>query len=179
MNPTGHVGCGIGWDEEREVFGAFDLWAYRETGRSSSVHFPRTLLEEAAAQGWSEVDKDEGAEAAFAPGSTGQFLSWAIALKQSELQVLEPQTFDRNAGVADIVVDPWTQKRAKRLRSGDHIVVQGKSGLLDDSVWIINSIEAQQRPTASARYNRPLFLFRCTRHGVIVNGDWLTGQGGA
>lgn len=177
MTPVGYVGCGIGWDEERDVFGAFDLWAKRETGRSSSVHFQRSLLDGAATAGWAEVDREDGPEAAFNPSFFDRFLSWAVALKRPELQLVTPETFNRLGNEAEIVVDPWIQKRANRLRPGDHIVAEGDSGLLDDSIWIVRSIEARQRATASARYNRPLFLFRCVRHGVIVNADLLTTQG--
>ena len=85
------------------------------------------------------------------------------------------QEFKREAEEADVVVDPWDQPSANWLRPGDHLVVQRKGELLDDSVWEIESVEGRPQQTQSARYNRTYLGFRCRRYGLIRDPKWLAG----
>jgi hypothetical protein len=176
QTPTGYVTCGIGWDEEREVFAAFDPWVKRNTGTSSSVHFTRALLDEAASSGTARRDPaDHGPQIVFRPGEINEFLSWAIGLQKRRLLALDPKEFGRKDEDADVVVDPWDQPSANWLRPGDHLVVERHGALLDNSVWVIESVEVRPQKTQSGRYNRPYLGFRCKRYGVIRDPQWLSG----
>ena len=174
QTPTGYVACGIGWDEEREVFAAFDPWVKRNTGTSSSVHFTRALLDEAASAGTARRDPaDHGPQIVFRPNEINEFLGWVIGLQQRRMLVLDPKSFERDDETADVVVDPWDQPSANWLRPGDHLVAQHDGELLDKTVWSIESVEVLPQETQSARYNRPYLRFRCTRYGVIRDASWL------
>jgi restriction-modification system family protein len=174
LNLPGYLGCGIGWDDERDVFAAFDPWVKRNTGSSSSVHIPRALLDGAAKSAWSELERPEhGPEAGFQPSEVNHFLSWATELGIRRLVQLDPTKFERDDELATVVVDPWAQHLAGWLRPGDRIVLVRSSKLVDDSVWTIDQIGAEARGTASGNYHRMLLRFRCVRYGVIRDTAWL------
>ena len=170
----GFVGCGIGWDEERVIFAAFDPWVKRHTGASSSVHFPRALLDTAAASGWEELERPEnGPQVAFQPGQIDRFLSWAVGLQRRRLIILEPEQFEREDERASVVVDPWRERRASWLRPGDQLVLEEQGKLLDMNVWEIDAIGAQQRQTRSGQYNRTALRLLCHRYGIVRNSEWV------
>lgn len=174
QTPTGYLACGIGWDEERGVFAAFDPWVKRYTGTSSSVHFTRAMLDAAVAGGTARREPpDHGPQMTFLPSEINEFLAWAVGLQQRRLLVLDPVEFKRDDEEAEVVVDPWDQPKASWLRPADHLVLERKGDLLDDSVWVIESVEGRLQETQSARYNRIYLAFRCRRYGVIRDSKWL------
>jgi len=174
LTPAGHVSCGIGWDDERDVFASFDPWVKRYTGKSSSVHFPRTLLDDAATEGWSELDLPKyGPETSFRASEINRFLAWAVGLQRRRLVVLDPDEFHPAEERAEVIVDWWKEPLVSWLRPGDHLVLRRASELLDSSIWSIDGIEGEPQETPSGKYQRTLLRFRCTRYGVIRNPGWL------
>jgi hypothetical protein len=171
---AGYTSIGIGWDNARGVFAAFDVWTKRNTSWSSSVHIRRALLDAAAANGWYEEDREDGPEIAFTPDSIGRFLDWIVKIDQPRVALIEPVKVDvRSADEATIDVDPRANPKAPWLRRGDHIAVGRGGRTVDNALWRIDDVAEMDQTTAGG--NRRWHLrFRCSRWGVIQDSNWLS-----
>jgi hypothetical protein len=164
----GHVTLGIGWDDERQVFAAFDPWVKRFTGVSSSVHIHRALLDRAAGDQWAEERRDDGPEVAFQLAFIDRYLSWAFGDDRRPLFRLRPASFARTDGHATLVIDQSREHGASEVRPNDHVVVLDRAGrVMDLSVWSVEQIQDIDRQTASGQYHRVVLQFACRRIGVI------------
>ena len=104
----GRVTVGIGWDRRREVFAAFDGWAKRQTGGSSSVHIKAALLERARTEGWAVDPPRWDARVAFDRANAGRFLSWIGEMSGLRQALLNPVDYTiHDSDHADIVGDIW------------------------------------------------------------------------
>jgi hypothetical protein len=160
---------GIGWDESRQVFSAYDGWTKRETGSSSAVHIKRDTLDDAAATGWAEEGPRWDARACFTPVNVGRFLTWIgymSARREAALAPLEFNLIDKDH--AEIVGDIWGGQPTGWLRVRDRILVVDKKGALADArLWRVEGLKSEAVPTASGRYNRTRVHFTCRRVGAI------------
>lgn len=165
----GRVTVGIGWDRRREVFAAFDGWTKRQTGGSSSVHFKADTLDRAVCTGWAVEAPRWDARAAFRPANAGEFLKWIGQMSGLREGLLDPLDYTiHDDDHAEIVGDIWGGRTTGWLRIGDRVVIIDKDGgMLNDTLWRIVSLDAQQVPTASGRYNRTRVTFSCIRIGRI------------
>ena len=178
MTRPGYLTCGVGFHEDYGVFGAFDPWVKRHARHSSSVHFPRTLLEEAAQSGTSSrAHAEHGPQFFFRPDAISEFLDWAISLRQRRTLKLSipEEDFERDGDTARIRCERARRPWADWLRAGDHVVAvrQGApDDLIDDSVWTVDHI---QFVAGGEGHAQGRFEFDCRRHGVIHRADWLQG----
>jgi hypothetical protein len=172
----GHVTLGLGWDEERGVFAAFDPWIKRFTGTSSSVHFHRSLLDEGARTQWVEEMREDGPETAFTPAMVDRYLGWAFGDAERPLFRFRPEEFTRTGESATLVVK--TALDSLKARPGDSCLVLASDGrVADKSVWRIGFIQDIERVTVSGNYHRVALQFSCTRLGVILNEPGIEGLG--
>jgi restriction-modification system family protein len=164
---AGHTSLGVGWDEERKVFAAFDPWMKRFTGRSSSVHFHRSLLDAGSADAWAEESREDGPEVAFAGEQVNRYLAWSFGPERRPLFRIEPETFHASGDSANLTLDPLRERTGYALRPGDTLAIM-RGGRVDDaSIWAVESIEQIDRPTQSGNYNRVTLSIGCRRVGVI------------
>jgi hypothetical protein len=176
LTSIGYVGCGIGWDEQRNVFAAFDPWVKRYTGQSSSVHFPRSLLDAGAVSGWTQEELPaHGPEVVFHPSQVDRFLEWTVGIRGQRLMALKPLNFQTNGDSGEFTFDNRKEPQAAWLRERDHVVLRDGGKLLDNSVWTIDEIQDVPVQTSSGNYQRIYLKFRCSRYGIIENATWLEG----
>jgi hypothetical protein len=166
---SGRVTIGVGWDRRREVFAAFDGWTKRQTGSSSSVHIKAALLEHAKTAGWAVEPPRWDARVSFDRDNAGRFLLWIGEMSGLREALLHPVDYTiHDADHADIVGDIWAGQPTGWLRVGDRLVmIDKRGGLMNDTLWRIAEMEAQQVKTASGRYNRTRIQFACERIGRV------------
>jgi len=173
MEP-GYTSLGVGWDEDRNVFAAFDVWTKRNTSWSSSVHIRRSLLEAAASKGWEEEDREDGPEIAFTPANVGRFLDWVVRVNRPRVALLEALEVSLTSkDVAVIDVDPRRNAKAPWLRPRDHIAVGRGGRLVDKTLWRIDDVSEIDQ-TAAGRNRRWYLRFTCQRWGIIEDPEFLT-----
>jgi hypothetical protein len=153
----GHVTLGLGSDQDRDIFAAFDPWMKRYTGVSSSVHFHRRLLE----------IREDGPEVAFRAANVERFLMWAFARERRPLFRITPDRFERAGDIARIAVDPLRERDAMALRPHDSVILIQNRRVLEDSVWVVDQIDRADKTTRSGNYNRVMLHLLCRRIGVV------------
>jgi len=171
----GAVTVGIGWDAERDLFLAFDMYMKRNPGASSSVHITRALLDTASHQGATVEDDRHGPQLAFSPGAVDDLFGWLSDLSRRRIVVLEPVELHLRDPEHAVIVGDALDNQSTRLRKGDHVVVASRRRLLDRNVWTVAEIETLSRLTPQGR-NRYHLRFHCVRHGVITDPQWLQGE---
>lgn len=172
LAPPGHLPVGIGWFEDLGVFAGFAVWVKRTTGKSSSVHFSRLLLETAAKDGWAEEMRADGPTCAWKPDEVERYLSWLVALNQSRVLAIDPVEHHVTDDILDLRVDPRPDWRRFALRVGDCLVLRRSNMLLDRSLWRITEVSTDRQTTESGS-NRPYLTLRCHRHGTVHDHSWL------
>ncbi len=88
----GRISVGIGWRVQDKLFVAFDAWAKRYTGSSSSVHTKRAFIDEVAQQG-SAISGGEylhDPRCGFDEAHVGDFIRWAHSLAPARRVGLVP-----------------------------------------------------------------------------------------
>jgi len=158
LSPPGCLAAGLGWDEARGVFGAFDPWIKRTTGVSSSVHITKQLLDTAAQDGWGEEQREDGPECAFQPEQVQRYLEWLMHLQQPRYAQLLPSDFVKSEKTCRVTVHPRAGDDAFVLRDGDHFVVAGPSGPKDSGVWRVLNVETTRTRTEAERQRIELVL---------------------
>lgn len=176
MNERGRITVGFGWERRRRVFGIFDGWTKRESGKSSSVHIKDDLLERGAADGWALDGPRWDPRAAATPENIRKAVDWIVAqheeLREAPLKAKEFTALGEDR--AEIVGDVWGSNPASWLRKGDRLIVtDGKKRLISDALWRVESLEPFKRPTKSGRYNRTHIRFRCRRVGTVHDSQVL------
>ena len=101
MDEKSRVTVGIGWRRTDDVFIAFDAWAKRYTGSSSSVHTRRALVDAAIRDGSGKDGPRHDPRFGFDVAHAGDFVTWARSLRAAKVAVLAPHEPER--GVADAV----------------------------------------------------------------------------
>jgi hypothetical protein len=166
---------GIGWDPKRAVFAAFEGWTKRYTGKSSSVHIKRALLEAAVANGFDEGGERWDRRLAFDSANVAVLMDWLRGLegrREAAMPALSVERVDPMR--AEIVGDVWGASPVPWLRGGDRLVALAKSGdLLDDSLWRIEDLEGFAARGSDKRYPRTHVRFRCRRIGQVEDSDAL------
>lgn len=172
ISPPAHLAMGLGWQEDYGVFGAFDVWIKRTTGKSSSVHLTRALLKAAVTDGWAEEMREDGPTCAFKADQVERYLMWLLHLAQTRVVAADPMTFNITGDRLTLRLDPWKDWRYFALRVDDHVALQRSGALLDDCVWKLQSIETDRQVTDGGS-NRPFLDLVCRRHGIVRDARWF------
>ena len=172
MSPPAHLVMGLGWHEEYGVFGAFDAWIKRTTGKSSSLHLTRALLEAAAADAWAEEMRQDGPTCAFKPEQVERYLTWLLHLAQTRVVAADPMNYSIDGDQLTLRLDPWKDWQYFALRVGDHVTLRRDGALLDDCVWKVQSVETDRQVTEGGS-NRPFLELVCRRHGIVRDASWF------
>ncbi len=174
MTESPRITVGVGWDRDREVFGAFDGWTKRQTGGSSSVHIKADLLDRAKVNGWAVDPPRWDARVAFDAPHAGQFLTWVDQMASRREALLNPLDYTINGDEAQIVGDIWANQPTGWLRVGDRIVMIDDMGAMrHDALWKITGMTAQTIKTASGHYNRTRITLACEKTGRIKDAAAL------
>lgn len=172
LSPVGHLTVGLGWRDELGVFGSFDVWVKRTTGKSSSVHLSRALLEAAAADGWAEEMRRDGPTCAWKPENVEAYLEWLTARAEPRVVSVDPLDQSATGETLDLRVDPRQDWHYFALRIGDYVVMRQNGVLLDRSLWRVTAV-VTDRQISVAGSNRPYLEMRCVRHGIVRSDAWL------
>lgn len=140
LSEQGWVSLGLGWDEDREVLAGFDPWIKRTTGKSSSVHITRALLDAAQANSWAEEEREDGPECAFQPQRVADYLQWALDMQQPRFLQLQPDEISVDGRRCTVRVVPRPGGVAFRLRPGDHFTLSDGTGPLHPGVWRVTEV---------------------------------------
>ncbi|MGE0309246.1 MAG: hypothetical protein AB7Q27_26205 [Acidimicrobiia bacterium] len=171
--PDGFLAAGIGWKEDQSVLAAFDVWVKRTTGKSSSVHITRDLLDTTQADGWATEIRDDGPECAFHPDRVDEFLEWVTDRHQlfdGSAYPLQAPTITGDIAAFTIDRDDWL---SMSLRVGSRIALRGKHGqLLNNTLWKVTKIETVRSKTANDR-NTAIVRMEAKRYGTIHKDDGL------
>jgi hypothetical protein len=157
------------------VFAAFDVWVKRTTGKSSSVHITKSLVDAAEQQGWATEEREDGLECAFRPERVDDYLAWLgerHVVPSGNVSPLQPPTFDGDR--VQFVLDrrDW---RMMALRDGSQVILRGTSAqLLDKSIWRVSTIETV-RSTTEGGNNTAVVRMTAERYGVIRKDSALLG----
>lgn len=168
LEESARVSVGLGWRLEDDVFVAFDAWAKRYTGRSSSVHIRRALIETVKAEGVGtdgpRHDPRYGFDAAHVIG----FVQWAHALRDPKVAVLAPYDWTRvDEDNAVIVGKVHATQPTSWVREKDRLmIVSTRNRIADDALWQIRSLSPFEERTPANRPRR-FIRFECRRLGKV------------
>lgn len=171
-SPPAHLVMGLGWHEDYGVFGAFDVWIKRTTGKSSSVHLTRALLEAAAADDWAEHMREDGPTCAFKPDQVERYLAWLLRLAETRLVAADPLSYSVTGDQLSLRLDPWKDWQYFALRVGDHVALRRRGALLDDCIWKVDTVETDRQVTDGGS-NRPFLNLTGRRHGIVRDASWF------
>lgn len=175
LTEPGRVSVGIGWHQDWDVFFAFDLWAKRFTGKSSSVYVEPEILQEALQSGHTPAVREDCLELAFTPAGVDALLPWLDKLQTRRTMTLHPQ-FVHDAPDGEsmrMVVDTRRRTRVTWLRSGDYVVLHDGNALADGTLWRIKQVWGAHE---SGKRNRVLVHLDLHRWGIVHCDEWMTGD---
>lgn len=166
----GHVTVGVGWEEQRGVWFAFDAWAKRHTGKSSSVYVEPSFLRQAERLGAAAEERSDCLELAFRPERVGALLPWLDALSRPRLVPLSGAVSILEHSPEHLVVEGSARRheRLTWLREGDHTVLRDVD---DRTVWRVTGAYGRQDPASTT--NHPLVTVELRPYGRVVDREWL------
>ncbi|HMO00360.1 MAG TPA: hypothetical protein PKD59_13185 [Miltoncostaeaceae bacterium] len=165
----GRITIGIGWRVQDRLFVAFDAWAKRYTGSSSSVHTRRAFIDEVAQQGLAiggEYLHDP--RCGFDEAHVGDFIGWAFSLAPPRRVGLVPaRTTSIDAKHKVITGKIHATQATGRLREKDTIILfDRKRQIADPGLWRVTSLSPVEEETAAGR-SRWLVDFSCQLVGTV------------
>jgi hypothetical protein len=169
ISEHGRVSVGVGWRIEDELFVAFDAWAKRYTGSSSSVHTTRAFINEAAKSGYAAGGEYlHDPRCGFTQTRVGDFIKWAHGLGVSKAVGLVPvRTTWIDAKHKTIT--GWINARhaTGRLRENDTIIIfDKKRRIADPGIWRVTGLTSVEEKTPQGR-SRWLVDFSCQLVGTV------------
>jgi hypothetical protein len=167
---------GFGVDAERGVIAVFDGWTKRTTGRSSSVHIDRAVLDGAREHGFAVQAPTWDSRIAVRTDEIDHVLGWLETHSKTRLVAVQPRTHAVDGEHATLEAD-LRNSPAAYLRVGDRLVMADTAGprLLDPSVWTVTQIAVEAKP--SSRNQSRSATFACRRFGRATgNGSDLLSQ---
>lgn len=172
-SPDGFLAVGLGWREDQRVFAAFDVWIKRTTGKSSSIHITRKLIDTAEQAGWTTELREDGPECAFRPEHVDDFLEWVTERHQLfDGSAYPPQPPTIEGDIATFVVErrDW---QAMSLRVGSRVAIRNKHGqLYNNTLWKVTKIETVRGQTEGGN-NTAFVRMEVKRYGTIHKDDGL------
>lgn len=168
MEEARRVSVGVGWRLEDDVFVAFDAWAKRYTGSSSSVHIRRALVEAVKKDGAGQDGPRHDPRYGFDPAHAIGFVQWAHGLRDSKVAVLAPHHWTRvDDNKAVIVGKVHATQPTSWVREKDRLmIINTNKRIADDSLWQIRSLAPVEETTAAGRPRR-FIRFECRRLGKV------------
>jgi hypothetical protein len=168
----GRSSVGIGWRADWDVFFAFDLWAKRFSGSSSSVFVDPPLLQAARDHGAAEEVRGDVAELAFNRSHVDHLFAWLDRLAAERRTVpLEPDGLDvRSADHVSAWVDTRRRTRVTWLRPGDYTVLYKDERRMGDDLWRVRETTGERVRAGAHRVRVHLEL---QRWGTVRDDDWL------
>jgi hypothetical protein len=162
------VSVGVGWRLEADVFVAFDAWAKRYTGSSSSVHIRRALIEAVLEDGGAQDGPRHDPRYGFAAANAIGFVQWAHALDDPKVAVLAPHDWTRvDDNNAVIVGKVHATQPTSWVREKDRlIIINTNKRIADDALWQIRSLTPVEAKTEAGRPRR-FIRFECRRLGKV------------
>lgn len=165
----GRISVGIGWRAKDKLFVAFDAWAKRYTGSSSSVHTKRAFIDEVAQRG-SAIGGEylHDPRCGFDEAHVGDFIKWAHSLAPARRVGLVPvRTISIDAKHKIITGKIHATQATGRLREGDAIILfDEKRRIADPGLWRVTSLAPVEEKTAAGR-SRWLVDFSCQLVGSV------------
>lgn len=168
MKEKARVSVGVGWHLDTDVFVAFDAWAKRYTGSSSSVHIRRALVDAVQRNGASKDGPRHDPRYGFDAANVFGFVQWAHALDDPKVAVLAPQDWIRlDDNNATIVGKVHATQPTSWLRERDRlIVIDTNKRIADDALWQIRNLTPVEEKTPAGRPRR-FIRFDCRRVGKV------------
>ena len=169
LSERGRISVGVGWRVQDRLFVAFDAWAKRYTGSSSSVHTKRTFIDDVARQG-SAVGGEylHDPRCGFDEAHVGDFIKWAHSLAPARRVGLVPVRTTWVDAKHKIVTGKIHATQATgRLRAKDTIILfDKKRRIADPGLWRVASLTPVEEKTAAGR-SRWLVDFSCQLVGSV------------
>jgi hypothetical protein len=169
MNEQGRVTVGVGLRLEDDLFIAFDAWAKRFSGKSSSVHTKRALIDSLRKSGFEEGGTKHDPRCGFDAAHVAAFVTWAHSLGVRKQVGLEPVRWNRidhdNATVTGLVNARYP---TGRLRPKDSLIIFKGKTPADPGIWEIRDLQPIEEKTAGQR-SRWLVEFTCYRVGKVAD----------
>lgn len=167
MNEQGRVTVGVGLRLEDDLFIAFDAWAKRFSGKSSSVHTKRALIDELRKTGFEVGGMKHDPRCGFDGAHVAGFVTWAHSLGARKVVGLEPVRWSLldhdNATVTGLV---HARHPTGRLRPKDSLIIFNGKTPADPGIWEIRDLQPIEEKTAAQR-SRWLVEFTCYRVGKV------------
>ncbi|MGW5286058.1 hypothetical protein [Rhodococcus pyridinivorans] len=159
---------GFGIDTDRDVMAVFDGWTKRATGRSSSVHIERAMLEAAQRDGYAQAGPPWDSRAATRIVEPDNLLSWINKQREMRTAAVQPVEYLINEKSATVVVDLWSASPAAWLRQQDRLIIADfdNQTLLDTALWTVESVDVSI-VNPGERYPRRRATFKCRRAGRV------------
>lgn len=169
LSEDGRLTLGFGIDTERDVLAVFDGWTKRNTGRSSSVHIRRALLETAAEKGFCVDGPPWDARAACRTSDIQLLLPWIDDQTKPRLAAVQAVKHQVKGENATATADLWDSAPAAWLRIADRLVLADRAGehLVDDSIWMVKELAVAV--VGEGRYPRRNVAFTLKRYGRVNN----------
>lgn len=168
MDQKGRVTVGIGWRRDADVFVAFDAWAKRYTGSSSSVHIRRALIETVKKKGSGRDGPRHDPRFGFDAAHVVGFVQWAQGLDAPKVAVLAPYEWTRvDDNNAVIVGKVHSTLPTSWVRVRDRLMILNTNKqIADDALWQIRSLAPSEETTPGGRPRR-FIRFDCRRLGRV------------
>lgn len=171
LSESGRLTLGFGIDADRDVFVVFDGWTKRNTGRSTSVHIKRTLLDSAVEDGFSTDGPPWDARAACIKAEMESLLPWIYEQWEPRLAAVQALAYEVRGEEAEARSDLWASAPAAWLRVEDQLVLADRDGerLVDPSIWTVKHLFVTV--AGESRYPRRTISFRLRRFGRVKNAE--------
>lgn len=168
IDEKSRVTVGIGWRREDDVFVAFDAWAKRYTGSSSSVHIKRALIATVRTDGSGKDGPRHDPRFGFDGAHIVGFVQWAHGLRDPKVAVLAPHDWTRvDDNNAVIVGKVHSSLPTSWVREKDRLmIIDTKKRIADDALWQIRSLAPIEEKTPAGRPRR-FIKFECRRLGKV------------
>lgn len=168
IDEKSRVTVGLGWRRSEGVFVAFDAWAKRYTGSSSSVHTRRALVDAVKQDGVGRDGPRHDPRFGFDPAHAGEFVKWVHTLRARRDAVLAPRDWTLvNDNQARIVGKVHATQPTSWLRERDRLVlVNTNRKVLNKGLWQIRTLTPIEEKTPAGRPRR-FIEFDCRRVGKL------------
>jgi restriction-modification system family protein len=163
----GRISVGIGWRLEDDVFVAFDAWAKRYTGSSSSVHITRALVDDVRRHGEATGGTRHDPRLGFDAAHAQRFVNWAHSLQTRKEAAIRPVQFERSDdGTARVLAKVHASQPTSWVRERDLLVLVDGARRPDDALWQIRALTPVTETTPGNRPRR-FIEFECRQVGTI------------
>jgi hypothetical protein len=168
MSERGRVSVGVGLRLEDDLFIAFDAWAKRFSGKSTSVHTKRAFIDELRTSGYEVGGMRHDPRCGFDASHVDGFVRWAHEMGATKVAGLVPARWEKvDDDNATVIGSVNARYATGRLRTGDRLIIFAKNKTpADPGLWQIRELHPIEERTANDR-PRWLVEFACRRVGKV------------